>query len=468
MNSPASLRVAVLGGGVTGLTAAWHLRRGGSAPVVFEKSLHPGGVVSAVREDDWLHELGPNSLLEGSADVARFIDDLGLGPRRRYAAPEAKQRYIVRAGRLVALPASPRDFIRTPLFSLGAKLNLIGEPFRRRGDPAKEESVAEFVLRRLGRDFLDYAINPLVGGVYAGDPARLSLPQAFPKLYALEQEHGSLLWGALKKRNASGGPQGRIFSFPEGLGEIPRALARALGGAVRLGTAAKTIRRREAGWEIESCNDRHFTREVFDAVVCAVPADALAAIAFENVPAARELRSLREIQHPPVASVFLGFRRADVAHPLDGFGVLMPEVERCAMLGTLFSSTLFPGRAPLGHVALTSFVGGMRQPELARLEDAELLRVVQAELERLLGVRAGPVYTHLQRWPRAIPQYAVGYARFKAAMADVESSAPGLFIGGNARDGISLANCIASGASLARRVRDAAGSLAKAREPALT
>jgi oxygen-dependent protoporphyrinogen oxidase len=310
--------------------------------------------------------------------------------------------------------------------------------------------VADFVERRLGREFLDYAINPFVGGVYAGDPRLLSVREAFPKLHALEQEHGSLLRGAWAKRNASGGPKGRIFSFAGGLEELPQTIARDLGAAVRLKAVVRAIRRRGTGWEVESEGAGALGAiETFSSVVVAMPGDAIAALPFENVPGAPQLGRLREIAHPPVASVFTGYRREDVAHALDGFGMLVPEVESRQILGSLFSSTLFPGRAPAGHVAITTFVGGMRSPELGRRDDAGLLAVVQGELAHLLGVRAAPVYTHVRRWPRAIPQYTVGYERYKALYAQIEATAPGLFFGGNSRDGISLANCIASGRRLA-------------------
>jgi protoporphyrinogen/coproporphyrinogen III oxidase len=445
-------RIAILGGGITGLTAAWHLQRAGFSPIVFEKSARVGGVIGGVRSDGWLHELGPNSLLESSPEITAFIDALRLAPRRLYAASAAKQRYIVRGGRPVAMPRSPLGFAGTPLFSWRAKLALLGEPWRRRGPMGREESVADFVLRRLGREFLDYAINPFVGGVYAGDPERLSVRHAFPKLHALEQEHGSLIRGAVKRRNTSGGPKGQIFSFPNGLSELPDALASALGDAICLRTEVKAIRRTEDAWEIEcECGDRAWMEE-YAAVVCALPANALAALTIEGVPEARQLAILREIEHPPVASVFMGYKRSDVLHPLDGYGLLVPQVERRLILGTLFSSTLFPDRAPEGYVGLTSFVGGMREPELAGLNDSELVRIVQAELSRLVGVRGSPVYTHVHTWPRAIPQYTLGYQRFKDAIASVEASTRGLFIGGNCRDGISLTNCIESGRRLADSV----------------
>jgi oxygen-dependent protoporphyrinogen oxidase len=445
-------RIAVLGAGITGLTAAWHLRRAGFSPIVFEKSPYAGGVIGGVKNAGWLHERGPNSLMEGSSEVAAFIHEIGLDGRRIYASPAAKQRYVVRDGQLVAMPSSPRTFVSTKLFSWRAKLWLAGEPLRRRARPDQEESVADFVLRRLGREFLDYAVDPFVGGVYAGDPARLSLRHAFPKLHALEQEHGSLIRGSLKRRNTSGGPKGRIFSFPDGLGELPAAIAYSLGDAVRLQTEVKAIRRTSHNWEIDCENGRRSWTEGCAAVVCALPADALAALNIEGVPAASRLNLLRQIEHPPLVSVFTGFKRTDVDHPLDGFGVLIPHVERSPILGTLFSSSLFDGRAPDGHVALTSFAGGMRQPGLFKLDDWEILRLIQPELDRLFGIRGLPVFTHVQRWPRAIPQYTLGYQRYKDAIAAVEASAPGLLIGGNCRDGISLGNCIESG----RRLADAA------------
>jgi oxygen-dependent protoporphyrinogen oxidase len=240
--------------------------------------------------------------------------------------------------------------------------------------------------------------------------------------------------------------------------ELPRALARSLGDAVRLDSHVQAIRPHGHYWELVSEHAGSVHAELFSAVVCALPADALAALNFQNIPQPRRLAGLLDINHPPVASVFMGFRREEVAHPLDGFGLLVPEVEHGKILGTLFSSTLFPGRAPAGHVALTTFVGGTRQPDLAGLELGELQEVVSAELGRLLGVSGAPVFTHVQRWPRAIPQYTLGYGRHKDAVAAFECSAPGLFIGGNCRDGISLASCIESGRRLARAVAARAAS----------
>jgi oxygen-dependent protoporphyrinogen oxidase len=441
--------VVILGGGVSGLCTAWQLHRQGIPVVVLEANAVPGGVIRSVREGQWLRETGPNTLFESTPQIRAFVQDLGLEDRRLEAAPSAQRRYVVRGGRTVALPATPLQFAASPLLSWPAKLRLLGEPFRARAPRESEESVAQFVTRRLGPEFLDYIVNPFVAGIYAGDPAELSVRQAFPKLHTLEQEHGSMVRGSLARRNASGGPKGAMISFPDGLAEIPLALAHALGADLRLEHRVTALTRGSAGWRVSYEHRGERGELAASAVICTLPPEKLADLGWADAPIAAALGELRAVHQPPVASVFLGFKREDVAHPLDGFGMLTPAIEQRKILGTLFSSTLFPGRAPAGHVALTTFVGGVRQPDYAQLPDAELLALVQGEMAALLGTRGGPVFARVQRWPRAIPQYAVGFQRFKDACRRAEQSAPGLFIGGTACDGVSLANCIAAGERLA-------------------
>jgi oxygen-dependent protoporphyrinogen oxidase len=449
--------IALIGGGITGLTAAFQLQRRNLPVTLYEADRRVGGVIQSVREDGYLAEFGPNTLLETSPKIGQLIADLGLTKRRLYSDPRAENRYLVRGRKTVRLPGSPGAFLRTPLFSSGAKLRLFVEPFIRRGRADREESVAEFVKRRLGQEFLDYAINPLIAGVYAGDPARLSVQHAFPKLHALEQRYGSLLLGQFlgareRKRRAEVSKQSaKKLSFDDGLQVLTETLQRQLGDAVRLNSPVVAIRQEPNGWTLTTRVDGREIQQEHSAVLYTGPAYRLADVQLSTEKPIT-LAPFSKINYPPVASVVLGFRREDVAHPLDGFGMLVPEVEGFNILGSLFSSSLFPNRAPDGYVTLTSYVGGTRAPELALRSKGELVELTTRDLRTLLGVRGKPTFQHCVLFRKAIPQYEVGYGRFKELMEQVEANAPGLFLAGNFRDGISLSDSIVSGCTAAERL----------------
>jgi oxygen-dependent protoporphyrinogen oxidase len=444
---PDSKSIAIVGGGITGLTVAWRLHVQGFRVALFEQSHQVGGAVMTVARDGWLVECGPNSMLE-SPHLDALVAGLELTAERQYAEPAAKNRYIVRGGRLVPVPMAPHRLLASPLFSLRTKLRLLTEPFTRARVRPADMSLGALVRDHFGQEIVDYAVNPLVAGIYAGDPEALSTKYAFAKLWEIEQTHGSLIRGqiaAMRERRARGERAvSRIVSFARGLQTLPATLAARLpAGAVRPGTAVLSLTPSQR-WRVVSRRDGLATADEYDAVVLALPASALARLAIG--PAGDcPLAPLERVDYPPVTSLFLGFRREQVAHPLDGFGALVPAVERRSILGVLFSSTLFPGRAPAGHVALTVYVGGTRQPDLAQLAPEALRPRVLADLHDLLGVNGDPVFSHATAWPHAIPQYNLGYERVLATMTDVEQRHPGLFIGGHVRDGISVANCIGAG-----------------------
>lgn len=445
--------IAVLGAGVTGLTAAYRLLQLGHRVRVFEQSAHVGGAVRTEEADGWLVEAGPNSLLSGERAADALIEELGLGAERLAADPAAKNRYIVRRGRALAAPVAPPALISSPLFSAGAKLRLISELWSKRRVRSTDVSLAEFVAAHFGQEFVDYALNPFVGGVYAGNPAKLSARHSFPKLWELEQSHGSIIRGQIamaKERRARGEARAGIFSFRRGLQTITDTLARRISpAAIALNAKLDAIIPGDR-WSVVWHDDTATHTQVYDLVVAALPAHSLAQLRIGTL-GERPLAALQLIEHPPVSSLFLGFRRDQITHPLDGFGVLVPEIEKRAVLGVLFSSSLFPGRAPVGHVALTVMVGGSRQPELARLPTDKLIEAVRPDLSALLGVSGDPVFVRHNFWPKAIPQYNLGHEHFLAGMAAVEKGFPGLFIGGQARDGIAVPACIAAGEKLAAR-----------------
>jgi oxygen-dependent protoporphyrinogen oxidase len=461
--SGSSKSIAVLGAGATGLAAAHRLAQCGHRVRLFEATDRVGGSVRTERVDGWLIEGGPNSMLSSDPALGELINEVGLGGERIEANSAAKNRYIVRRGRPVAAPLSPPSFLGTPLFSAGAKIRLFGDLFSRRRVRPSDISLEEFIASHFGQELVDYGLNPFVGGVYAGNPKKLSARYSFPQLWEIEQQHGSIIRGqiaAAKAKKASGKPRvkGGIISFRNGLVALPEALAARLPQGTLQRNAQIEALVPGKPWSIvwrDAADGGATHTEHFDAVVAALPAPALAQLRFGTL-GERPLAALDGIEHPPVASLFLGYRREQVRHPLDGFGVLAPEIERRSVLGILFSSSLFPQRAPYGHVALTVMVGGARQPEIARLDADKLLVAVDRDLRELLGVSGEPVFQRHTFWPRAIPQYNLGYGRYLDAMAAVENAHPGFFLGGQARDGIALPACLAAGEKLAQRVMAAA------------
>ena len=450
--------VVVIGAGLTGLTAGYRLNRLGYRVRVLERSERPGGVIRSTREEGFLVEGGPNVLSVDEPALLEFLREIGLGSEVVVASPDAQRRFIVRRGRPVPVPTSLSSFLRTPLLSAVGKLRLLAEPFAARAEPGLEDSMAEFTRRRLGVEALDYMVNPLMAGVYAGDPERLSVRHAFPSLHRLELQYGSLTSGglatALRRGPFKKRFKARSISFRTGLQAIIDALSTELGNALSNGVTIDAlepgppfrVRFRSAllGAEMLAA----------DAIVLAVPGHEAAKLPFSSISAER-FSVLREVEYPAVASVALGFPRAAVQHPVDGFGVLVPAREGLHILGTLFTSSLFVGRAPDGSVLLTTYVGGTRQPELTALPDHALCRIVQDDLRQLLGVEGEPTFRRVARHPHAIAQYNLGYQRFHTAMEGAEVELPGLFMGGSLRNGPSLGACIRAGIDLAARVANA-------------
>lgn len=446
----AAVRVAVIGGGISGLGVAYALARAGVPFRLIEAAPTAGGMIRSERVDGFLIEHGPNSALNASVDVESVINDLGLLPDRVFAAPASRKRYIVKHDQLVPLPTGLIEFLRTPLWSARAKARLLKEPFAA-PPPAGEESIASFVARRLGREFLEYAVDPFVSGVYAGDPERLSVQATFPKLAALERDHGGLIRGAMAgigKPRAPRPSQRGIYSFREGLSQLPAAISARLGESLWCHARVAALTRRVEGFRVEV--ERHRERITLDAdrVVIATPSDVAAALV--RPLASRLAEELAAIEYAPIAVVAAAFSRTAVQHSLDGFGCLVPRLERCTLLGSLWNSSLFPGRAPEGAVLLSNFVGGARHPDLVGRADSELTGLVVEDLGRLLGVTGQPLWTRIIRYRRAIPQYVIGHASRVERIEQATARVTGLSLVGNYLRGVAVGDCLERGLTVGR------------------
>ena len=449
-----SRRVAVVGGGLTGLAAAHRLVELGLAPVVFEAAPRAGGIVATHREGPLVLEEGPDSFLTEKPEAIALIERLGLAEKLQGTRPGFRNSFVVREGRLVP---TPRGFyllaptrlgpvFTSPLFSLGGKLRMALEPLLpadgRNRDESFDESLASFVTRRLGRETLERIAQPMVGGIYGADPDDLSLAATFPRFLALERAHGSVIRGLKNASAPASGPRYGLFATLEGgMQTLVDALLARVGGAVRANTPARTI---APGWAVNG--------EPYDAVVLALPAAAAAGLARAFDPALAD--SLDAFEAGSSATLSLVYPEGASAHRLEGAGFVVPRGESRSLGGVIggsFTHRKFEGRAPAGTAIVRLFFADGE----ALLEDAQLAARGQEALARLLGMSGPPSAAHVARWPGGMPRYRVGHReRVRVAFAAAGHHGT-LALAGNSYTGVGIPDCIRSGEAAADAVRNA-------------
>jgi protoporphyrinogen/coproporphyrinogen III oxidase len=445
--------VAVVGGGISGLACAFWAKQQGRSVALFEASPDVGGSITTMRSGRYIADGGPQSFLVSEA-FAQLVRDAQLQQVVMPASPAASTAYIYHHGRLVAAPRSPQTLIATPLLSPLAKLRVVGDLLVAK-NTAGDESVASFVTRRAGRAVLENMVAPFVAGIFAGDPAQLSVRSAFPMMAEFEREHGSILRGAMARRGLANGAQPgpsrrQSVGFRGGNDVLPRALA------ARLGSDFTVSARVEAMWQrgqwMELLVAGHPAQRVIAKTIVIATAARVAADLLDSLePAAAA--ALRAIEHPTVVQIAMAYPRDAIGVPLNGFGFLAARREGLTILGCVWNSAMFDDRCPAEEVLVTSFLGGATDPSVAGRTDEELARAVHRDLTRSLKIKgATPHIVAGFRWQEAIPQYNLGHADRLRIIDAALARLPNVRLAGNYLSGPSVPDCI-------KRARDVVATL---------
>ena len=462
-------RVVIVGGGIAGLAAAhrvveWSRERGRAVDLtLFEAADRLGGTIQTERCDGFLVECGPDSFLSEKPWALALCGRLGVEDRLVRTDDRFRRTFVVFQGRLHPLPdgfqllAPTRlgPFLASTLFSWPGKLRMALDLVLPRGsDP--DESLGAFVRRRLGREALERVAQPLVAGIYTADPDDLALAATMPRFLELERRERSVilaLWRAARRApgdaSGSSGARWSLFvTFADGMEELIRGLAARLPpGTVRLKERVSGVMRSGAGWQVATLDGGAIEA---DAVILAPEAYQVARMVRYLDPALAHL--LEAIPYASSATVTLAYRRADIAHPLDGFGFVVPHVERRPIIACTFSSVKYPGRAPEGHVLLRVFLGGALGEGVLEQSDEHLAATAHGQLAELLGARGDPLFARVARYPKAMPQYHVGHLARVEAVEQCVRGHPGLALVGGAYRGVGIADCVRSGEEAVERL----------------
>jgi protoporphyrinogen/coproporphyrinogen III oxidase len=448
--------VIIVGAGLTGLSLALFLREAGFDVLVIEEQQAAGGVIRTHSENGFLFESGPNTGVLGNAEIVQLFDLLSDDCRLLTANADAKHRWIWKSGRWNALPEGLFSAVSTPLFTCGDKFRILREPWVSKGtDP--NESLASMVVRRMGKSYLDYAVDPFISGVYAGNPHALVTRFALPKLYQLEQEYGSFIRGAIKKRKIPKSDDEKkvtreVFSVEGGLSNLITALVNHIGSTIiYTGCSNITIKPREEGYETTYINTEGLTCTLHSAhVVTTTGANSLPRLLPFLSP--ETLLALTNVQYAKVVQVVAGYKHWK-GIPLNAFGGLIPSRENSNVLGILFPSSIFAGRAPENGALLSVFMGGMRNPALIDMKDSEITALALETINTGMKLSdATPDLMKIFRYPLAIPQYEKSTEERLAAIEMVQQQHRGLIVGGNLRDGIGMADRVKQATNIARQL----------------
>lgn len=435
----------VIGAGISGLVCAYTLRKAGIDAHIVESSAKPGGVIATERRDGYLLEFGPQSFT-ASSSILNLCRELQIDDQLVQAPPKAP-RFVFVKNKLGAVPLSPPAFISSSLFGVTTKWRVLCDFLGHSAPPEHTESIAAFTRRKFTPELLEKLVGPFVSGIYAGDPEKLALRSTFPQVFQAEKFAGSVIRGLLRAgKNRGAGEKPTLQSFRNGNQTLTDALAANLGSNLRCGVEARSVRLASSSvtastFEVTVHANGHEETVTTDHLSVATPT-AQAAVLLRGVNPRFE-STLTQFEYAPVAVVSLGYSRAAIRDSLRGFGFLVPRSSGLRILGTVFNSSLFPGRAPENHLLLSSFLGGVTDPQAPSLSESELVAIVHRELTPILGIsQQQPAFANVKIWPRAIPQFNIGHSQLIADLALLQSRYSGLSLAGNYLHGPSLGACV--------------------------
>lgn len=447
--------VVIVGAGLTGLTMAFYLKKAGVNFRIIEKSAKTGGVIQTISQKGFVYETGPNTGVVSSPEMAELFEDLSGKCEIEIADPNAKRRLIWKNNRWHALPSGLMSAIGTPLFTWYDKFRILGEPFRAKGtDP--NEKLADLVKRRMGESYLEYAVDPFISGIYAGDPYKLVTRYAMPKLWKLEQEYGSFIKGAIKKAKLPKDERDKkatkeVFSAKGGLSRLTEALTEAIGYEnMILSVDSSLVQPIPDGFQLQLTTPEQLITLDTNYLVTTCGGHALPGLLpFLNE---EEVAPFNDLKYAAVTQVLLGFKKWK-GMSIKAFGGLVPGVENKNILGVLFTSSFFEGRAPKGGALLSVFMGGTKRPDIAAMDDDQILTLLNKDLPRMMSDRSlSPDLTRICRYRYAIPQYTETTGHRYETIAQIQQKYPGLILAGNIRDGIGMADRVKQGRSIAEEL----------------
>jgi oxygen-dependent protoporphyrinogen oxidase len=450
-------KITILGAGISGLAAAYWLQKEGQDVYILEQKSDAGGTMETLIENNFLIDFGPNSGLETTPLIRNLAEEVGIPNEMIYANESSNKRYILKNDELHPLPTSPHAFLKTKLFSTKAKFRIMAEPFVGKSNDGYYQSMAQFVKRRLGQEFLDYAIDPFVSGVFAGDPEKLSVKSAFPKLYRLEEVYGGLVKGMIKgarerkKRTEQSKQNAKMFSFINGMQSFPKAIAQKMNNKIYFDSTVTNVKRNMNEWIIEYQRDNKFFEINSDIILSTLPVNAAAKV-FSNQDQTFQ-KHAEDIYYPPVMVLYLGFNKKDIGQALDGFGFLIPSREKKSFLGAIWTSTIFPNRCDAEKASFTLFIGGARASKIFEMENEKLIDTVLKEFKKIMKINSDPILIKSRFWEKAIPQYNIGYIEHENYFDKFEKDFPGIFIGGNFRGGISVGDCVKNSENIFQKIK---------------